>query len=148
MKFKVKKRPQINVYEWHKKFVWLPTKVNETETDYEIAFGETIMQKRAHGARASYTRYSQKEYFRRVLADEDDVAVDKKDPWKESVKMSHDGTDFNVSSTKTGDFKVGKGQPSIVPTTSDPDVGFGTNKKDQITLIRGGNKQITKVKIG
>ena len=105
------------------------------------------MQKRSHSPKNHYNRYTQQEYFKRVLADEDDVASDKKDPWKESVKMSHDGTDFNVSSTKTGDFKVGKGQPSIVPSTSDPDVGFGTTKKDQLTLVvRDSKGQITKVK--
>ena len=87
MKFKVKKRPKVDVYEWHKKFIWLPTKVNETETDYDIAFGETIMQKRERSPkRPKYNRYTQQEYFKRVLADEDDVSVDKKDPWKDGDK--------------------------------------------------------------
>ena len=146
MKFKVKKKPEINVYEWHKKFIWLPTKVNETETDYDMAFGETIMQKRGRDARKKYKRYTQQEYFKRILADEEDVAVDKPDPWSAIRPVTHDGTDFNISSTKTGDFKVGKGQPSIIPSTSDPDVGFGSDKTDQITLVRDGKGQITKVK--
>ena len=145
MKFKVKKRPKVNVYEWHKKFVWLPTKVNETDIDYEIAFGETIMQKQGHDARNKYKRYTQQEYFKRVLADEDDVASDKKDPWK-TENISHDGTDFNIKAGGTRDFEVTKGSPKLAPSTSDPDVGFGSDKTDQITLVRDGKGQITKVK--
>lgn len=68
MKIKRKKR---SVWDWHKKFAWLPVKVDETDNEYSVAWFETVIQckNRVINSRnkSAWTRYSKKEYFRKKL---------------------------------------------------------------------------------
>ncbi len=110
MKFKFKKT---DIHQWHKKFAWLPTYVQDSDDQNTYVWFEKYMRKRY--GRSGWYRYSQKEWFKKKLAGEFD-----------EVKLSGDEVFIGSSSVST--ITAGGGLTNPGPTytfTYDRDGGTG-----------------------
>lgn len=127
MKFNINKPPKalrrqakINAKrEWHTKFAWLPTSVDETRNDYSQVWFEKYWRQGHYGpspmGRASpleFTKFSEKEYFKKKLAGD----FDKGEPDTGETQMSP------VQSAGRA-LRSPSAKPSI-SFSSDSDTGF------------------------
>lgn len=95
MKFKF---DRVKRNEWHEKFAWVPTKVNDEDDKHTYVFFEKYMQKRRTSSTGYiYDTYSKKEYFKRKLKGE---VKQERDPW------THDGTDARIQTGGSVNIKV------------------------------------------
>lgn len=63
MKIRRKKK---NLKEWHKRFAWLPTKVDDTEKEYGVVWFEQYFRKQGF-QKGTWTKHSKGEWMRKKL---------------------------------------------------------------------------------
>lgn len=115
----LRKQAKINAKrEWHKKFAWLPTSVDETKDTYSKVWCEKYWQQGHYASRnraisfgigspLEFTKFSEKEYFKKKLAGD----FDKGEP---------DTAETSMASTQS----VGR---ALRSQTSKPSISFAAS---------------------